>query len=107
MAQVALQSLVQGQRAAASGLLAGRWFHLPVRQKLGVNEDHIEKLLEAAHQFRVHLPGGWGYFNSLLKKKDGEKFAKICIKCDFLHTKGSCQNRTHMLPWSYSSWVWK
>lgn len=32
-----------------SGLLAGRWFHLPVRQKLGVNEGHIEKLLEAVH----------------------------------------------------------
>lgn len=52
MAQVALQSLDQGQRAAVSGLLAGRWFHLPVRQKLGVNENHIEKLLEAAHQVR-------------------------------------------------------
>lgn len=37
------------QRAVVSGLLAGRWFHLPVRQKLGVNEGHIEKLLEAVH----------------------------------------------------------
>lgn len=50
---VALQSSGSGShRAAVHGLLAGRGFHLPVRQKLGVNEDHVEKLLEAAHQVR-------------------------------------------------------
>lgn len=79
-----------------------------MRQKLGVNEAHIEKLLEAAHQVREStcLVGGV-ILIPFLTKKDGEKFAKIHIKCDFLHTRGSCQNRTHMLSWSYSSWVWK
>lgn len=37
---------------AVRGLLAGRGCHLSVRQKLGVNEDHVEKLLEAAYQVR-------------------------------------------------------
>lgn len=40
------------QRAAVSGLLAGTGWHLPGRQKLRVNEDHVEKLLEAAHRVR-------------------------------------------------------
>lgn len=53
LAQVALQSSGSGpHRAAVHDLLARRGFHLPVRQKLGVNEDHVEKLLEAAHQVR-------------------------------------------------------
>ena len=32
--------------------VGGGGCHLPVRQKLGGNEDHEEKLLEAAHQVR-------------------------------------------------------
>lgn len=56
---------------------------------------------------KAHLFGGRDYFNSLLKKIVGGRLAKICIKCDFSHTKGSCQNRTHMLPGSQPSGLWK
>lgn len=44
-----------------SGLQAGRKFHLPGMQKLGVNEDYEEKLPTKS--------GGWDYFNNFLKKK--------------------------------------
>lgn len=52
-----------------------------MRQKLGGNEAHGEKLLEAAHQVRkpTCLVGGI-ILILLFKKIAGEKFAKICIK---------------------------
>ena len=80
------------QSTAVSGLLTGRGCLLPERQKLGGNEAHGEKLLEAAHQVGepTCLVGGI-ILILLFKKIAGEKFAKICIKCDFLHAKGAAR----------------
>lgn len=72
---MALRSCGSGlQRAAVNGLLSGKKCYFPVRLKLGVNENHVEKLLEAAQQVRkpTCLVGGIILISFLKKKSWGE-----------------------------------
>lgn len=84
-----LQSLVQGHTESSCEWFAG-WevVSSPSEAEAGSKwRPYREAARSCPLSERTHLPGGWDYFNSLLKKKiAGGKFAKICMKCDFSHT---------------------